>query len=59
MRIPLSIIVAYTILLLFTFISLYPILLMLLNSIKSKLEILTSPLGFPMEFSFTSEAVKQ
>jgi raffinose/stachyose/melibiose transport system permease protein len=51
MKIWLSRVTAYSILLLFAFIFLYPIILMLLNSFKTKLELLTSPLSFPKQFS--------
>ena len=41
----------YTVLLFFTFVSLYPIFLMIISSFKTKREISTSPLGFPNEIS--------
>ncbi|MEJ8548237.1 carbohydrate ABC transporter permease [Brevibacillus borstelensis] len=42
----------YLILLLFSFLALYPIFLMISSSFKSNLEILTSPLALPTSFSF-------
>ncbi|RNB83560.1 carbohydrate ABC transporter permease [Brevibacillus panacihumi] len=42
----------YLILLLFSFLMLYPVFLMISSSFKSNLEILTSPLGLPHSFSF-------
>ncbi|GIN40217.1 MULTISPECIES: carbohydrate ABC transporter permease [Heyndrickxia] len=43
--------IKYTILLIFSFLALYPVFLMIVSSFKSNLEILTSPLGLPKSFS--------
>lgn len=43
--------ITYAILILFSFISLYPILLMMLSSFKTKQEITRSPLGMPSSLS--------
>jgi raffinose/stachyose/melibiose transport system permease protein len=42
----------YLILLFFSFLMLYPVFLMISSSLKSNLEILTSPIGLPQTFSF-------
>jgi len=41
----------YAVLLLFALIAIYPVFLMIMSSFKSKLEIITSPLGMPSGFS--------
>ncbi|NOU93918.1 ABC transporter permease subunit [Paenibacillus sp. LMG 31456] len=44
----------YAVMTLFSFISLYPIFLMIMSSFKTKKEITTSPLGLPHSFSFVN-----
>ncbi|MGZ9583152.1 carbohydrate ABC transporter permease [Paenibacillus marinisediminis] len=44
----------YVVLAFFTFISLYPISLMILSSFKTKKEIMTSPLGLPKQFNLNN-----
>src|SRR4051812_22546605 len=47
----------YSILIVFSFIALYPIFLMFLSSVKPNLEILTAPLSFPKEFTLENFAI--
>lgn len=44
--------IKYVILLFFTFLVLYPVFLMITSSFKTKMEIMTEPLGLPHSFSF-------
>ncbi|KIL41641.1 sugar ABC transporter permease [Gordoniibacillus kamchatkensis] len=44
----------YVVLLFFAFVSIYPILLMIMSSFKTKMEIITHPLGLPSGFSLNN-----